>query len=173
MIGTSIDARRLFRQTFPLVSEETVNELMRRGLLHLAAHQWRFGDENNGTTRRLDGRKWKRADTKGADWHQLIGLADVVRNDRRHVLFVIEGSKDALAAAEIAFRFGVLSETGILCALGSGYRPIKSEIEQLRGRLVVVIGDNDAVGMETAQIVSNALTSAGVDHRGMGLVGVP
>ena len=89
MIGTSIDARRSFRETFPTISEETVNELVCRGLLHFAEHQWRFGDANNGTTQRLERRKWKRADNSGVDWHKLIGLDDVIRHDRRCVLFVI------------------------------------------------------------------------------------
>ena len=137
---------------------------MRRGLLDLGKHQWRFGDANNGTTRRFDQRKWKRADNDGPDWHKLIGLSDVIRYDRRYVLFVIEGSKDALAAAELAQRCGILTQTSIVCALGSGYRPITSELQQLRGRLVVLIGDNDAAGFETAQIVSPALEHADVDH---------
>ena len=132
MIGTSIDERRLLRETFPCISEETVNELVRRGLLDLGKHQWRFGDANNGTTRRFDQRKWKRADNDGPDWHKLIGLSDVIRYDRRYVLFVIEGSKDALAAAELAQRCGILTQTSIVCALGSGYRPITSELQQLR-----------------------------------------
>ena len=38
MIGTSIDAQRSFRETFPIISEETVNELVCRGLLHFAEH---------------------------------------------------------------------------------------------------------------------------------------
>lgn len=146
------------------ISPEVQDELVRRGLLQCDETRWRFGDDNNGTTRRVDDPKWKRADTKGSDWHRLIGLQDVVRHDRKHVLLALEGSKDALAAAEIAFRLGVLPETGILCALGSGYRPIKSEIGQLQDRHVVVIGDNDAAGMETAKIVSSALTVAGVEH---------
>lgn len=123
MEATSDNKTQQLSKVLPHIAAATVEELVRRGLLHCDETTWRFGDENNGTTRRLDGRKWKRADTKGADWHQLIGLADVVRNDRRHVLLIIEGSKDALAAAEIALRLGVLSETGILCALGSGYPP--------------------------------------------------
>src|SRR5437764_15382817 len=76
----------------------------------------------------------------------------------------LRGSKDALAAAEVAHCTGVLSQIGILCALGSGYRPIRSELEQLRGRWVGVIGDNDAAGLKTTQIVSSALNDVGIEH---------
>jgi hypothetical protein len=81
-----------------------------------------------------------------------------------YVLFVIEGSKDALAAAELAFRFGILEHVGIICALGSGYRAIATEIEQLCSRRVELIGDRDAAGVETTRIISRALEYAGVDH---------
>ena len=132
MIRTGIDTQRLFRQAFPTINEETVNELVRRGLLHLAEHKWRFGDANNGTTRRLDRRKWKRANNSGADWHRLIGLDDVIQHDRRRVIFVIEGSKDALAAAaELTRRCGILAEVGIVCALGGGYRPVAAQITRV------------------------------------------
>jgi hypothetical protein len=108
--------------------------------------------------------KYKRADNSGAAWHRLVGLQDVVRNNRRQVLLVIEGSKDVLATAEIAHRLGALACVGIICALGSGYRPIRAELEQLCGRWVGVIGDNDAPGIETTQLVSCALADAGVEH---------
>ena len=86
---------------FEPVSIETLEGLIERGLFHLLdSEHWRFGDEYNGTTRRLDGRKFNRPDTKGADWHKLIGLSYVVANDRKHVVFNTEGSKDAIAAAE-------------------------------------------------------------------------
>jgi hypothetical protein len=159
-----IEIASKFTKAYPSISVETLDELVRRRLFHWSGDYWRFGDENNGTTRRLDGRKFTRADNSGADWHKLIGLADVVRHDRKYVLFVIEGSKDALAAAELAFRFGILEEVGIICALGSGYRPIAAEIEELCRRRVGLIGDRDAVGGETSRIISRALEYAGVDH---------
>jgi hypothetical protein len=53
---------------------------------------------------------------------------------------------------------------GIICALGSGYRPIASEIEQLCSRRVELIGDRDAAGVETTSIVSRALHHARVEH---------
>jgi PEP-CTERM motif len=143
---------------FPRISVSTLGELVRRDLLHIDGNEWRFGDESNGMTRRFNDRKWKRADNSGDEWHKLIGLGDVVRNDYRKVFLPLEGSKDALAAAEIANRSGTLSQTGIISALGSGYRPIRAELEQLRGRWVGVIGDNDAPGIETTQLVSFALS---------------
>jgi hypothetical protein len=154
-----------FNRAYPSISVETVEELMRRGLFHLVDDDhWRFGDDSNGSKRRLDGRKYVRGDNEGEDWHKLIGLSDVVEHDRKHVVFALEGSKDALAVAELAHRFDFLHQVGIVCALGSGYRPIQRELHQLRGRRVGLIGDNDAVGLKAVQIVSNALHRAGVDH---------
>jgi hypothetical protein len=159
-----IEIPSTFTKTYPSISGETLRELSRRGLFQCRRDYWRFGDESNGTTRRLDGQKFTRADNSGADWHKLVGLADVVRHNRKNVLFVIEGSKDALAGAELAFRSGILQDMGIVCGLGSGYRPITSEIEQLRGRHVGLVGDRDAVGVETTSIVSRALHEAVVGH---------
>jgi hypothetical protein len=160
------EIRARFHATYPVISEETVIELSQRGLLQLDVGHWRFGDNNNGCTRRVDGANWKRADNKGSDWHKLIGLADTVRHDHPLVLLAIEGSKDALALAEIAHRFGLLDQTGIVCALGSGYRPDRHphEIEQLRGRRVSVIGDKDVGAQATTELVRRALAQAEVEH---------
>ena len=160
-------------RNYPCVSMEALEELNHRNLLHFDGNRWRFGDGNNGTTRRLDGRKFRLrngkqvkafGDNSDAAWHQLIGLDDVVQNDRPYALLAIEGSKDALAAAQFAFGIEHLSETGIMCALGSGYRPIPSELHKLAGRWVVLIGDNDDAGRETVQIVSYAFNFAGIGH---------
>jgi hypothetical protein len=160
-----VEALLRFNAAHPCISEETVTELAERGLFTFDSEFWHFGDGNNGTSRQLDERqKFPRAHNSGEDWHRLIGLDDVVRHDRKYVLFVLEGSKDALAAAEIAFRMGILSQTGISCALGSGYRPIASEIQQLRGRRVGLIGDRDVSGNATLQLVSRALDDAGVEY---------
>jgi hypothetical protein len=155
---------RAFCAVHPSISVETVTELMRRGLLHLNGDCWRFGDQSNrGVTRSLGDLDWKHSHTSAPAWHGLIGLSDVIENDRREVVLVIEGSKDALAAAEIAQRKGVLHEVGILAALGSGYRPIRSELKQLRGRRVTLVSDNDVAGRQTLQLVANAFDELGVD----------
>jgi hypothetical protein len=171
--GSSLKYLKQLQRTYSCISGETLEELSHRGLLHFDGTKWRFGDNDNGTTRRIDGRKFTLrdgqqvkafGDNKEAAWHQLIGLRDVIDNDRPYALLAIEGSKDALAAAEFAFRRGVLSETGIMCALGSGYRPLPNEMHKLAGRWVVLIGDNDQVGTETTQLVSFSLNTAGVGH---------
>src|SRR2546430_13070609 len=101
----TVEALLQFNAAHPSISEETVTELIERGLFSWDEEFWHFGDANNGTTRQLDERqKFSHAHNSGPDWHRLIGLDDVVRHDRKYALFVIEGSKDALAAAEIAFR---------------------------------------------------------------------
>jgi hypothetical protein len=164
MHTNKVNPTKQLHDAFPCISIETIEELMQRDLLHIDGDEWRFGDESNDTTRKLDWPNYKRADTTGPDWHRLIGVNDVVRGDRRQVLLAIEGSKGALAAAELARRAGILTQTGIVCGLGSGYRPIRSELEQLRGRWVGVIGDNDAAGLKTIQIVSSALTDVGIEH---------
>jgi hypothetical protein len=161
-----------FLKAFPLFSRETVAEVSRRGLLSFRDGCWRFGDASNGSKRRLDGRKFRLkngeeakafADNSGSDWHRLIGLVDVVERDRRWVIFVIEGSKDAMAAFEFAKRAGVLHLVGVVVALGSGYRPISSELAQLVGRKVIVIGDRDG-GVACVRILSAALCKHGVKH---------
>lgn len=147
------------------ISIETIKELTRRNLLHFGDDYWRFGDDSNGVRRKLNARqKWMRADNDGAAWHRLIGLNDVIQHDRRYVLLAIEGSKDALAAADFAYCRGLLGGTGVICALGSGYRAIPSELHKLAGRFVGVIGDNDVAGIETTQLVSYALNQAGIEN---------
>jgi hypothetical protein len=157
-------ALQTFTNHFDPLSIATVEELIGRGLFQLTdAEHWRLGDESNGCRRRLDGRKWSCADNSGQAWHRLIGLTDVVSHDRGLVVFVLEGSKDALAACELAQRCGKLSDVGIVGGLGSGYRPIASEIEQLRGRRVLLIGDNDAAGENCANIAAAAMLRAKID----------
>src|SRR5438552_780316 len=150
---------------FQCLSGETLAELTRRGLLRTRPKQmWHFGDNSNGCSRYLNGGKWKRADTKGADWHKLAGLEDVVANDRRFVAFVLEGSKDALAAAELLNRLGLLTRSGIIVAFGAAYRPIASEVQQLSGRKVILIGDNDSAGRDCISRVSATLCDHCIDH---------
>jgi hypothetical protein len=150
------------------ISPQAIEEAVRRGLLSFVKHRnfrcWRFGDRANGTTRALNGKKFVRSDKKGADWHKLIGLADVIEHDRRFVIFVLEGSTDALAAFELAHRAGLLCQAGIVMALGAGYRPIMTELRQLSGRKVLLIGDRDDAGVTAVRRVSCALTELDVDH---------
>ena len=164
---TAATKNSAFLKAFPLFSPETVTDVSRRGLLSvLDRGLWRFGDSNNGSTRRLDDRqKFVRCDNEGVEWHKLIGLCDVIERDRRNVIFVLEGSKDALAAFEFLRRAGLLSpDVGVVTALGAGYRPITAELLQLVGRKVFLIGDRDQAGMESVQRVSDALTGHGINH---------
>jgi hypothetical protein len=151
-----------------VISRRVIEEAMRRKLLSFVKHRnsccWRFGDRANGTTRALNGKKFVRSDKRGADWHKLIGLADVIEHDRRFVIFVLEGSKDALAALELAHRAGLLWQVGIVMALGAGYRPITTELRELSGRKVLLIGDRDDAGVAAVRRVSHALTQLDVDH---------
>src|SRR6266478_2691693 len=107
MVGDEL-ATRLF------ISPAAIAEATRRGLLTFKKHRgatcWRFGDAENGSLRRIDGHPFKirgervkaKAEKGGKSWHRLIGLDDAVANDRRDVLLIIEGSKDALAALHFA-----------------------------------------------------------------------
>jgi hypothetical protein len=161
-------ALKKFLRRFPIISQATVSEVSERGLLTVSGNgEWRFGDSNNGTTRRLDHPKFKRSDTKGGDWHGLIGLEDVVKQNRERVIFICEGPTDAMAAFELAHRAGILRDVGVVAALGAGYRPIPSELAQLAGRKVIVIGDRDREGIESVRRVSAALCSHGVAHVSM------
>jgi hypothetical protein len=108
------------RRTLPFVSAQTWNALIERGLLSFPSPRknWRLGDRANGCTRALNPHSnFKRADHSGEDWHKLIGLADVIENNRQYVIFVLEGSKDA--ALELAHRAGLLAQVGIVAALGA------------------------------------------------------
>ena len=151
-----------------VISPQAIEEAIRRSLLSFVKHRnsrcWRFGDRANGVTRALNGTKFVRSDNKGADWHKLIGLADVIEHDRRFVIFVLEGSKDALAALDLAHRAGLLCQVGIVMALGAGYRPITTELRELSGRKVLLIGDRDGAGVVAVRGVSHALMQLDVDH---------
>ena len=53
---------KMFLEVFPYFSAETVVEVQRRGLLSFPSHGlWRYGDDHNGSTRSLNGRKYIRA----------------------------------------------------------------------------------------------------------------
>jgi hypothetical protein len=116
------------------ISSEAIEEAKRRGLLSFTRHRnaacWRFGDAANGCLRRIDGQPFKigresvkaKAETSGKSWHRLIGLEDVVANDRREILLLPEGSKDALGALHFAAVEDRLSEIGLAVALGSAVK---------------------------------------------------
>jgi hypothetical protein len=150
------------------IGPQPIEEAIHRGLLTFVKHRnlrcWRFGDRANGTTRALHASKFVRSDNKGADWHKLIGRADVIEHDRRFVIFVLEGSTDAVAGLELAHRAGLLQQVGVVAAQGAGYRPIRSEVAQLHGRKVLLIGDRDAAGVEATRRVSEALMETQVEH---------
>jgi hypothetical protein len=79
----------------------------------------------------------------------LIGLDDVVTNDRPEILLVTEGSKDALAALHFAHVEGKLSSLGVVAALGAAVNVCPDDIEKFRGRRVRIFGDTDTVGQQT------------------------
>jgi hypothetical protein len=134
-------------------------------LRHSNAHCWRFGDARNGCLRRLDGQPFKingecvkaKAETRGESWHRLIGLDDVVANDRREILLIIEGSKDALAALHFADVEGRLSQIGIVVALGAGVKLLSDDVEEFRGRRVRIFGDADVAGQHAVSRIGKQL----------------
>jgi hypothetical protein len=144
-----------------MISPHAVTEAVRRGLVRFEKHRrvacWRFGDTQNGCLRRLDGLPFEingqrvkaEAETRGEEWHRLIGLDDVFTNDRREILLVTEGSKDALAALHFADAEGRLSSMGLVTALGTGVTLCVDDLEKLRGRRLRIFGDTDTAGQET------------------------
>jgi hypothetical protein len=152
-----------------LISPEAIDEAMQRGLLTFLRHRnalcWRFGDSRNGCLRRLDGHPFKingecvkaKAETRGESWHRLIGLDDVVANDRREILLIVEGSKDGLAALHFADVEGRLSQIGIVVALGAGIKLLSEDVEKFRGRRVRIFGDADATGENAASRIGQQL----------------
>jgi len=151
---------------FRSYNPETLAEAQRRGLLVIDKKTkiWRYGDSNNGVKRSLRDRRFKRAERKGHDWHNLIGLEDTVSKNRYTVFLVLEGATDALAAFELSRTLGILQEVGIVAALGAGYRPRDAELQQLAGRKVILIGDRDPAGLKCIELVSAALVEHKVEH---------
>jgi hypothetical protein len=159
-----------------MISPHAVIEAVRRGLVSFKTYRgapcWRFGDTQNGCLRRLDGRPFQingervkvAAETRGEAWHRLIGLRDVSTNDRREILLIIEGSKDAMAAFELAHRAGILAKVGVVTALGTSYRHIPEELALLVGRRVFLINDRDHAGIESVRCVSAALCEHDINH---------
>src|SRR5436190_9469118 len=113
------------------ISPQAIEEAIRRGLLSFFERRnsrcWRFGDSRNGSFRRIDGKPFRingecvkaEAETHGKAWHRLIGLDDVLANDRRDILLIVEGSKDALAALHFADAEDTLSQVGVVAALSA------------------------------------------------------
>jgi hypothetical protein len=154
-----------------MISPHAVNEAVRRGLISFKKRRgvacWRFGDNHNGCVRRLDGQPFeiKRkpvkavAETRGDAWHRLIGLDDVLENDRYEILFSPEGSKDALAAFHLADAEGRLMDVGVVAALGSAVKPTPDDVEKLRGRRIRIFPDVDAAGRNAAARIAQAIAT--------------
>jgi hypothetical protein len=151
------------------ISRQAIEEAIRRGLLsfvkHRNSHCWRFGDSGNASFRRLDGQPFRingesvkaKAETHGISWHRLIGLDDVLANDYRDVLLIIEGSKDALAALHLADAESRLSEVGLVAGLGAGIRLLPDDVGKFHGRRVRIFGDADPAGQQTVFRVGKQL----------------
>jgi hypothetical protein len=160
-------ARELANQL--LINPEAIDEAMRRGLLTFTKKQrvvcWLFGDAANGCLRRVDGQLFKirgksvkaLATSSGTSWHRLIGLDDVVANDRREILLLPEGSKDALGAFHLAAAEDRLSDIGLAVALGSAVKLLQEDTEKFRGRRVRILGDADPAGQNAAQRIAKQL----------------
>ena len=166
------------------ISPQAVSEAVRRGLVSFKKHRhvacWRFGDTRNGCLRRLDGQPFRingehvkaLAEKRGDAWHSLIGLDDVFTNDRREILLVTEGSKDALAALHFADAEGSLSDVGVAAALGAGVNLRTEDIEKISGRRVRIFGDADTAGQETASRVGKQLVAAANEVQIFSLAGL-
>jgi hypothetical protein len=151
------------------ISPRAIDEAVRRGLLRFEKHRgvasWRFGDMRNGCLRRLDGQPFDingqrvkaEAETKGESWHRLIGLDDVLANDRHEILLIPEGGKDALAALHFAAAEDTIREIGVVAALGSAVKLIPDDIEKLRGRRIRIFPDVDAAGRVATARISQAI----------------
>jgi hypothetical protein len=89
-------------------------------------------------------------------------LDDVVANDRREILLIIEGSKDGLAAMHFADVEGRLSKIGIVVALGAGVKLLSDDVEKFRGRRVRIFGDADGpVNMQYPESGSSSCRGEG------------
>jgi hypothetical protein len=153
------------------INPQAIEEAMRRNLLAFVKHRnsrcWRFGDSRNGSFRRIDGEPFHingecvkaEAETRGKSWHRLIGLDDVVANDRRDILLILEGSKDALSALHFADAEDTLSQVGVVAALSASANLLADDIEKFRGRRVRIFGDADIAGGQAADRIGQRLAS--------------
>jgi hypothetical protein len=167
-----------------MISPDAIREAVRRGLVSFKKHRriacWRFGDTRNGCLRRLDGQPFRingervkaLAEKRGDAWHSLIGLDDVFTNNRREILLVTEGSKDALAALHFADTEGRLSDVGVAAALGAGVNIRTEDIEKISGRRVRIFGDADTAGEETVYRVGKQLVAAANEVQIFSLAGL-
>ena len=166
------------------ISPQAVSEAVRRGLVSFKKHRhvacWRFGDTRNGCLRRLDGQPFRingehvkaLAEKRGDAWHSLIGLDDVFTNDRREILLVTEGSKDALAALHFADAEGSLSDVGVAAALGAGVNLRREDIEKISGRRVRIFGDADTTGQEAVTRIGKQLVTVANEVQVFSLAGL-
>jgi hypothetical protein len=167
-----------------MISSDAISEAVRRGLVSFKNHRgvpcWRFGDTRNGCLRRLDGQPFDingqcvkaEAETRWDTWHRLIGLDDVFTNDRREILLVTEGSKDALAALHFADAEGRLSDVGVVAALGAGVNLRTDDVEKVSGRRVRIFGDADMAGQETVSRVGKQLLATADEVQIFNLAGL-
>jgi hypothetical protein len=166
------------------ICPQAIEEAIRRGLLHFLKHRnsrcWRFGDSRNGSFRRIDGEPFRingecvkaEGENHGNSWHQLIGLDDVVENDRRDILLTPEGSKDALAALHLADAEARLPDVGVVAALGSAVKLIPDDIEKLRGRRIRIFPDVDAAGRDAAARIAQAIAKPAAEAQIVDLAGL-
>jgi len=167
-----------------MISTHAISEAVRRGLLRFEKHRgaacWRFGDTRNGCLRRLDGQPFDingqrvkaEAETKGESWHRLIGLDDVLANDRHEILLIPEGGKDALAALHFAAAEDTIREIGVVAALGSAVKLIPDDIEKIRGRSIRIFPDVDAAGRDAAARIAQAIAKPAAEAQIFDLAGL-
>ena len=166
------------------IHPSAVQEALTRGLLHFVKRRgkdcWRFGDERNGCCRRMDGLPFNirgepvkcLSENSGSEWHRLIGLEEVVRNDRRQVLIIAEGSKDGMAALHFAALEGTLHKIGVVVALGTGVRLLPEDVQKLSNRQVRIIGDAEPVGKETVLRLAHSLLPVAQEVQSFSLAGL-
>jgi len=154
-----------------VINRTAIEEAIHRDLLTFKKHRgvacWRFGDTRNGCLRRLDGQPFAingerpkaLAETRGEAWHRLIGLDDVLANDRREILLTLEGSKDALSALHFAKAENTLSQVGVAVALSASVNLLADDIEKFRGRRVRIFGDADTIGQRAASKIGDQLAA--------------
>jgi hypothetical protein len=153
------------------IAPRAIEEAIHRRLLNFVNHRgfycWCFGDSRNGSIRRIDGEPFRingecvkaEAVTHGEAWHRLIGLDDVLENDRHEILLSAEGSKDALAAFHLADAEGRLMDVGVVAALGSGVKLLPDDIEKLRGRRIRIFPDVDPAGQNAGTRIGEAIAT--------------
>ena len=185
--GLSVDAVRIAAHDMRLIGVTDWPQFEHDGVWRkrLPCHlSWCLTDATRNTAefRRLDGKKYLRADggeikawsTRGKNWP--IGAAAM---GERLCVLLVEGGPDLLAAYHFLHGFGMLKEVAVVAMLGASNRIREEALPFFEGKRVRIMMDADAVredgstpGREAAARWTSQLLSYGAVVETFSLAGL-